>query len=59
MGAKFRFCSDEYFECADHTLIFTHGAIEEHLDAAGFEPYKSVARICPTPSADGSRPRPR
>ena len=47
MGPNFRYCSDEYFDCADHTLIFTHVAIEEHLYAAGFEPSKSVARYLP------------
>jgi hypothetical protein len=47
MGPNFRFCSDEYFDCADHTLIFTHLAIEEHLYAAGFEPSKSVPRYLP------------
>jgi hypothetical protein len=47
MGPNFRFCSDEYFDCADHTLIFTHVAIEEHLYAAGFEPSKSVPRYLP------------
>jgi hypothetical protein len=31
MGPNFRYCSDEYFDCADHTLIFTHVATEEHL----------------------------
>ena len=47
MGPNFRYCSDEYFDCADHTLIFTHVAIEEHLYAAGFEPSKSVPRYLP------------
>ena len=47
MGPNFRYCAGEYFDCADHTLIFTHVAIEEHLYAAGFEPSKSVARYLP------------
>jgi hypothetical protein len=47
MGPNFRYCSEEYFDCADHTLIFTHVAIEEHLYAAGFEPSKSVPRYLP------------
>ena len=37
LGPNFRYCADEYFDCADHTLIFTHVAIEEHLYAAGFD----------------------
>jgi SAM-dependent methyltransferase len=47
MGPNFRFCRDEYFDCADHTLIFTHVAIAEHLYAAGFEPVKVVSRYLP------------
>ena len=47
MGPNFRYCPDEYFDCADHTLIFPHVGIEEHLYAAGFEPSKSVARYLP------------
>jgi SAM-dependent methyltransferase len=47
MGPNFRYCADEYFDCADHTLIFTHLAIEEHLYAAGFEPSRSVPRFPP------------
>jgi SAM-dependent methyltransferase len=47
MGPNFRYCADEYFDCADHTLIFTHLAIEEHLYAAGFEPSKTVPRYLP------------
>jgi 2-polyprenyl-3-methyl-5-hydroxy-6-metoxy-1,4-benzoquinol methylase len=47
MGPNFRYCADEYFDCADHTLIFTHMAIEEHLYAAGFTPVKTVARFLP------------
>ncbi len=38
MGPNFRHCRREYFDMADHTLIFTHRAIAEHLYAAGFEP---------------------
>ena len=38
MGPNFRYCAGEYFDCADHTLIFTHRAIAEHVYAAGFEP---------------------
>jgi SAM-dependent methyltransferase len=47
MGPNFRFCADEYFDCADHTLIFTHVAIAEHLYAAGFEPVRVVPRFLP------------
>lgn len=37
----------EYFDCADHTLIYTHTAIAEHLYAAGFEPERIVPRFLP------------
>ncbi|MGZ4270650.1 MAG: class I SAM-dependent methyltransferase [Solirubrobacteraceae bacterium] len=47
MGPNFRYCSREYFDCADHTLIFTHVAIEEHLYAAGFTPIRTVPRFLP------------
>jgi SAM-dependent methyltransferase len=47
MGPNFRFCSDEYFDCADHTVALTHIAVQEHLYAAGFEPIKAVPRFLP------------
>jgi ubiquinone/menaquinone biosynthesis C-methylase UbiE len=47
MGPNFRYCADEYFDCADHTLIFTHVAIAEHLYAAGFQPTRVVPRYLP------------
>ena len=45
MGPNFRYCSREYFDMADHTLIFTHRAIAEHLYAAGFEPERVEPRF--------------
>ena len=47
MGPNFRYCSREYFDMADHTLIFTHRAIAEHLYAAGFEPERVEPRFLP------------
>jgi 2-polyprenyl-3-methyl-5-hydroxy-6-metoxy-1,4-benzoquinol methylase len=47
MGPNFRYCVAEYFDMADHTLIFTHLAIKEHLYAAGFEPEQVDARFLP------------
>jgi SAM-dependent methyltransferase len=62
MGPNFRYCSRDYFDCADHTLIFTHGAVAEHLYAAGFEPELVVPRFLPysfrsklPPSVAGTR----
>jgi hypothetical protein len=47
MGPNFRYCSNEYFDMADHTLIFTHRAIAEHLYAAGFQPERVEPRFLP------------
>jgi hypothetical protein len=47
MGPNFRYCGREYFDCADHTLIYTHTSIAEHLYAAGFEPTRVVPRFLP------------
>jgi hypothetical protein len=47
MGPNFRYCSKEYFDMADHTLIFTHLSIAEHLYAAGFGIERVVARFLP------------
>lgn len=37
LGPNFRYCSDHYFDCADHTLALTHVSVAEHVYAAGFE----------------------
>lgn len=59
MGPNFRYCSREYFDMADHTLIYTHRAIAEHLYAAGYEldrieprflPYSFTGRLPPSPA---------
>jgi len=47
IGPNFRHCPKEYFDMADHTLIFTHRAIAEHLYAAGFEPERVEAQFLP------------
>jgi SAM-dependent methyltransferase len=47
MGPNFRYCQREYFDMADHTLIYTHRAIAEHLYAAGYEVDKIVPRFLP------------
>jgi hypothetical protein len=47
MGPNFRHCAAEYFDMADHTLIFTHLAIAEHLYTAGFEPERVHSRFLP------------
>jgi methyltransferase family protein len=47
LGPNFRYCPDEYFDCADHTLALTHVAIAEHLYAAGFDVARVVPRFLP------------
>lgn len=47
LGPNFRYCAKDYFDCADHVLALTHGAVEEHLAAAGFEIQTVVPRFLP------------
>ncbi len=47
LGPNFRYCSREYFDCADHTLALTHVAVAEHLYAAGFNVERVVPRFLP------------
>lgn len=47
MGPNFKYCADEYFDCADHTTILTHVAVEEHLVAAGLVTEQVVPRFMP------------
>jgi SAM-dependent methyltransferase len=47
MGPNFRYCSREYFDMADHTVVLTHKAVEEHLYAAGFDPVSTTPRFLP------------
>jgi len=47
MGPNYRYCADEYWDCADHYVALTHVAIGEHLYAAGFEPQRIVPRYLP------------
>jgi len=47
MGPNYRYCTKEYWDCADHHVALTHTAIAEHLYAAGFEPELVVPRYLP------------
>jgi SAM-dependent methyltransferase len=47
VGPNFRHCAKQYFDMADHTLIFTHKAVAEHVYGAGFEPERVEARFLP------------
>ena len=47
MGPDIRYAAKEYWDYADHTLALSHLAVEEHLYAAGFEPYRTLPRYLP------------
>lgn len=47
LGPNFRFCSREYFDYADHSVVLTHKAVAEHLYTAGFEVVSSAPRFLP------------
>jgi hypothetical protein len=47
LGPNFRYCANEYFDCADHTLALTHVAVVEHLYAAGFKVTAVIPRFLP------------
>lgn len=47
MGPNFRYCADQYFDMADHTVVLTHLGVAEHLYAAGYEPIRVVPRFLP------------
>jgi ubiquinone/menaquinone biosynthesis C-methylase UbiE len=47
MGPNFKYCSREYFDCADHTLALTHVAVSEHVYAAGYSIVSVTPRFLP------------
>lgn len=47
LGPNFKYCSREYFDCADHELALSHVAVAEHLYAAGFEVDRVIPRYLP------------
>jgi hypothetical protein len=47
LGPNFKYCSRDYFDCADHVLALTHVAVEEHLYAAGFAIRSTLPRYLP------------
>ena len=47
MGPNFKFCADEYFDCADHSVILTHMSVEEHLASAHFEIVETHPKFLP------------
>src|SRR5262249_17833649 len=55
MGPNYRYCSDVYWDFADHVIALTDRAVEEHVYAAGFEPLRTIRRFIPY-SFTGSLP---
>jgi SAM-dependent methyltransferase len=47
MGPNFRYCANQYFDCADHVTALTHVSVDEHLHAAGFVVERVVPRFLP------------
>ena len=47
MGPNYKYCADEYFDCADHLLALTHISVQEHLFAAGYQVRDVVPRFLP------------
>ena len=47
MGPNFKYCADDYFDCADHLLALTHVSVQEHLFAAGYHVREVVPRFLP------------
>jgi ubiquinone/menaquinone biosynthesis C-methylase UbiE len=47
MGPNFKYCSADYYDCADHRLALTHVSVEEFLFASEFQIEKTVARFLP------------
>lgn len=47
MGPNFKYCANDYFDCADHTLALSHVAVAEHLYAAGYQVEKIVPKFLP------------
>jgi len=47
MGPNYKYCADEYFDCADHLLALTHLSVQEHLFAAGYQVREVVPRFLP------------
>ncbi|MES2111285.1 MAG: methyltransferase domain-containing protein [Bacteroidota bacterium] len=47
MGPNFKYCSKNYFDFADHTVILTELGLAEHLYGAGFEILENHPKFLP------------
>jgi SAM-dependent methyltransferase len=59
MGPNYRYCSDVYWDFADHYLALTSVAVEEHLYIAGLEPKQAIPRFLPYSFRGALPPSPR
>lgn len=47
LGPNYRYASKDYWDCADHYVALTDGAVAEHLYTAGFEPEVRIPKFLP------------
>lgn len=47
MGPNFKYCSKQYFDFADHTVVLSELGVAEHIYGAGFEVEKVYPRFLP------------
>lgn len=47
MGPNFKYCANEYFDCADHLLALTHISVEELLYSENFSIERSYSKFLP------------
>ncbi len=47
LGPNFRYCTRQYFDCADHNVALSHVAVAEHLHAAGYHVTRVTPRFLP------------
>jgi SAM-dependent methyltransferase len=59
MGPNYRYCSDVYWDFADHYVALTSYAVEEHLHVAGLEPREAIPRFLPYSFRGSLPPSPR
>ena len=45
MGPNFKYCANDYFDCADHLLALTHVSVQELLFAAGYKVTEVVPAV--------------
>lgn len=54
MGPNFKYCTRDYFDFADHTVVLSELGVAEHLYGAGFNVMKIIPRFLPLSFRSGS-----